>query len=86
MNSLLHVRVHDNHALVELRMLSYEHFRIPCHSNKEGVDAARQRGSEAVRNLQTNEEGVRDHDRSEASGRVVGWVGEVDVEVGEECT
>jgi hypothetical protein len=82
-NGLLHVRVHLDHVLVKLRVLAHHDLRIPSGSDENGLDAALQRRGEAVGDLQADEEGVRDDDGSELALRVVGWIGEDEVEVGE---
>jgi hypothetical protein len=82
-NGLLHVRVHLDHVLVKLRVLAHHDLRIPSGSDENGFDTALQRRGEAVGDLQADEEGVGDDDGSELALRVVGWVGEDEVEVGE---
>lgn len=58
---------------------------VPGHGNKDRVNAARQRNSEAVRDLKTDQEGVRNDDGCKVAITIVGWVGEDEVEVGHQC-
>jgi hypothetical protein len=82
-NGLLDVRVHLDHVLVQLRVLAHHDLRIPRGSNENGLDTALQRRGEAVGDLQADEEGIGDDDGSELALRVVGWVCEDEVQVGE---
>jgi hypothetical protein len=83
-DSLLHVGVHRNHALVKIRMLPHQNLGVPRHRDKDGVDATGQRRSENVANLQSNQEGESDDHRRVRAIRVVCWRREEEVEVCEE--
>ena len=83
MDSLLDVRVHLDHILVQLRVLAHHDLRIPRGGHEDGLDAALQRCGEAVGDLQADEESIRDDDGGEGASLVVAWVGEDEVEVGE---
>jgi hypothetical protein len=80
-NGLLHVRVHLDHILVQLRVLAHHNLRIPSSSDENRLNTALQRRGEAVGDLQADEESVRDDDGGELALRVVGWVGEDEVQV-----
>jgi hypothetical protein len=80
---LLHLRVHPDHVLIQLRVLAHHDFGIPRGCDKDGLDTTLQRRGEAVGHLQANEEGVCHHDGSEFAIAVVCWVGEDKVKVGE---
>ena len=41
MDSLLHMRIDHDHALIEIRMLPHKNLRIPGHGNENGIDTAR---------------------------------------------
>ena len=77
------MRVHLDHVLVQLRVLAHHNLRIPRGSHKDSLNATLQRCSEAVGDLQTDEESIGDDDGSESAVGVVGRVGEDEVEVGE---
>lgn len=77
------MRVHLNHVLVQLRVLAHHNLRIPRGSHKDSLNATLQGCSEAVGDLQTDEESIGDDDGSESAVSVVGRVGEDEVEVGE---
>lgn len=81
-NSLLHVRVHLDHVLVQLRVLAHHDLGIPSCSDKDSLDTRLQRCCKAVGDLQADEESVGDDDWSKAAVAIVGWVGEDQVEVG----
>ena len=83
MDGLLHMRVNGHHALVEVAMLAHQHFRIPSSGHEDGIDTAGQGRGEAMGDLQTDHESVRDDHRCEPAVAVVGWVGEEEVEVGQ---
>jgi hypothetical protein len=80
-NSLLHLWVHPDHVLVQLRVLAHHDFGIPRGCDEDGLDTTLQWRGEAVGHLQANEEGVCHHDRSELAIAVVRRVGEDEVEV-----
>jgi hypothetical protein len=82
-NSLLNMRIHLNHILVQLRVLAHHNLRIPRGSHENGLDTALQRRGEAIGDLQADEESVRDDDGGESPVGVVAGVGEDEVEVGE---
>jgi len=82
-NSLLDMRVHLDHVLVQLWVLAHHNLRIPCGGHEDGLNTTLQRCGEAVGDLETNEEGVGNHNRSEGAVAVVGRVGKDKVEVGE---
>lgn len=47
-NRLLDLWVHGDHSMVEIRVLPHENLGIPCHGNKDGVNATAQRSGEDV--------------------------------------
>jgi hypothetical protein len=77
------MRIHLNHILVQLRVLAHHNLRIPRSSHKDSLNTALQRRGEAVGDLQTDEESVRNDDGGESAVGVVARVGEDEVEVGE---
>lgn len=83
MNSLLHMRIHLNHILIQLRVLAHHDLRIPRGRDENRLNATLQRRREAVGDLQADEESVRHDDGRERAGGVVGRVSEDEVEVGE---
>lgn len=83
MNSLLHLRINPDHILIQLRVLAHEHLGIPRGRDENRIDPARQRGGEAVGDLQADEESVRDDHGREFAVGVVGRVREDEVEEGE---
>lgn len=83
MNSLLHLGIDLNHALIQVRVLPHQHFRIPRSSHKQSVNPTAQRRSEAVRDLQSDQESVGDDYRREIAVGIVAWVREEEVEVRE---
>jgi hypothetical protein len=83
-DSLLHVGVDCNHALVKIRMLPHQNLGVPCHCDKDRVDATRQRRSEDIAYLQSNQEGESDNYRRVRAIRVIRWRREEEVEVCEE--
>lgn len=84
MYRLLHVWVHSDHAGVEIRMLAHECLWVPSGGNEERVDPARQRDGEALRNLQANQERIRDNDRGEVAVGVVRGFREDEVQIREQ--
>ena len=45
-DGLLDLRVHSNHAVVEIGVFAHKDLRVPCHCNKNGIDATAQRRRE----------------------------------------
>lgn len=76
MDGLLYVWVHSYHLGVQLWMLPHQHFRIPGRSDEDGVNAARDRNSEDVADLQTDQEGIGYHNRGELAVAIVARAGE----------
>lgn len=53
-DGLLYVGVDCDHAVVQIAMFSHEYLGVPGHGNEDGVDAAAERSSEDVTDLQAN--------------------------------
>ena len=57
---------------------------IPRHSNKQGINPTTNRSKDDTADLQADQEGKGEDDGGEGAVGVVGRVGELEVEVGEE--
>lgn len=78
---ILRIRIHLDHLLPQLWVVIHHDLRIPCHCDKDGVDATANRGREDVGDLEANKECESNNDRRERSVRVVGWSGEDQVQI-----
>ena len=85
-DDLLHLGVHLDHLLVQLRVIPPHDLRIPARGHEDGVDAARQRRREDVGDLEADEEREGDDEGRVLSVVVVRGVGEEQIQVAEQRT
>jgi len=84
MNSLLHMRIHGNQLAIQLSVLLNHDLRIKSRRHENSIDTTTDWRSEDLADLQTDEEGVGNDDGREVAVGVVAWLGENEVEVGEQ--
>jgi len=85
-NDLLDLRVHSAHLLVQLWVIAPHDRGVPTSSYKDGFDTAGDGSGENVCDLEADEERKGQDDGGILPIVVVGRVGEVEVEVGQEGT
>ena len=83
---LLHLGVNSNNPSIEIRVLPHHHITIPRHCHENRVNSTAQRRHENLAYLQPDQEAECKHNGRECPAFVVGWVGELEVEEGEEGT
>ena len=84
MNHLLNLWISAHHPGVEVRMIAHQHIWIPCCGYKDRVDTAANGCQEDLAYLKADQKGKRHDDRGESSAGVVGRVGELQVQEGEQ--
>jgi len=85
MNRNLHMRINLHQPIPQIRELLDQDLGIKRHGNKEGSHATLDGHQEDVGDLEADQEGKGHDDGGEGVAVVVGWLGEGDVEVGEEA-
>ena len=80
------MRVDADQFGVEIRVLSDQDIWIPTHGNKDSVNTTADRCQENLADLQANQECKCHNHRGECSATVVGGIGELQVQVREQCT
>lgn len=83
MYGLLDMRVDADHAGIQVGMIPHQDLRIPRTGHEYGIDATAKRRGEDVADLEADEEGEGNHNRSVGAILVVSGRGEDEVEVGE---
>lgn len=84
MNGLLHLRVHMNYLVVQVRMIPDHDLRIPPHRDKDRVHPAPDRREEYLADLQPDQKRERHDDGGEVPGRVVRRPRELQVQIREQ--
>lgn len=79
MHRLLHMRIHRDQPLPQIRKLINKHLRIKRHSNEERSNTTLNRNQEDISNLQTNQECKCHNDSRESAAGIVVWFGELEV-------
>lgn len=79
-NSLLHMRIHLDHLVVQIRVVPDHDLGIPRHGHKDGIDAAAERRGEDVADLQADQERKGADDDREVAVGIVRGLGELEVE------
>lgn len=78
--------VYLDHSVVQISVRLHQDLRIPGCTHEQCVNARVDWDHETAGDLHSDEEAV-DHDHSgEGTAFVIGWVGDVEVDVGDECT
>lgn len=85
MNHLLNLWISAHHPRVKVRMIPHQDIRVPCCGNKDCIDTATNGCHEDLAYLKADQEGERHDDRCEGSTRIVGRVGELQVEEGKQA-
>lgn len=78
--------IHVNHPLVEISMLLHQDLWIPGCSHEKCVDTGVDWYNEAAGDLESDKEAVDDNHGGKSTALVVGWVGNVEVDVGNQST
>lgn len=83
MNHLLYLRVHTDHPLVEIRMISHQNIRIPRARHEDRIHSAANRRHEDLAHLQSDQECKRHDNGREGAALVVCRLREFQIEKGQ---
>lgn len=86
MDCLLNLRVKLHQLVVDIRVVIDHDLRIPSHSDEDSLNTTTNGSHEDLADLQTNQESESHDDGGEVTIPVVGGVGELQIEIGQQRT